>query len=107
MYNYRFSLQIVEEFRNAHPRGWAIIENNFETFTEERVVLSFMHDQRNWNIIKACVKMADRLSTSHVYSRNIPLIIENVLKFKEMLLTGEKQKLKLKEQRKTGVVCPP
>lgn len=104
MYSYRFSLQIVEDFRKAHPRGWAVIENNFESFNEDRVVQSFMHDQRNWNIIKACVKLADRLITSHVYSRNIPLILKNVQNFKEMLLTSEKLKLKLKEQRKTGAV---
>lgn len=103
MYSYLFSLQIIQEFKSAHRRGWAFIENSFPSLNEDRAVVIFMHNQKNWYILKKCVKLADRLITSNLYSENKALLEKNIIFFKQHLLTKDLSEIMLKEQRKQGV----
>lgn len=102
MYNYLFSLHIVQEFKSAHRRGWAFIENIYPSLNEDRATVIFMHNQKNWYVLKKCVKLADRLITSHLYSNDPDLLIRNIKFYKEYLLTKDLDSIMLEEQRKQG-----
>lgn len=102
MYSISFGAKVVEDFENAHPRGWAFFCNHYAEFTPERIARIVAGSQDNpgpWVVTKACVKLADRLLTTRMYSEKTPenseLIMKNISALKVQLLNSAKKSVKL------------
>lgn len=106
MYTFSFGAKIVKEFENAHPRGWAFFLRKYPTFNSSEMAKLFCKSQENpgpWNIAKACVKLADRITTQ-AYSENTPefdaWMDRNVQRLKKDLLIQSSKSVKFKEHQK-------
>jgi len=98
MYTYSFGANVAKEFENAHPRGWAFFVRKYPLFDSYSATLLFCKSQENpvpWNIMKTCVKLADRITTQ-AYSENSEefdaWMDMNVQAMKKSLLTQNKKR---------------
>ena len=87
MYDYRFSVQVVENFISEHRRGWAVLCNIYEAMNEDRAIHLFMVPGKSWYILKQAVKLAERLTDVKSFPGNKEFVKRNIEALKESLLT--------------------